>query len=298
MSEPGHGCLGGKRVVVTGASRGIGRAAAVAYAANGADVVVNGRDAETLATTRDLVLAHGVRCEVVVGSVADYAVCEELIGRCVDAYGGIDHLLNNAGITRDRTLMKMSEEEFDDVIAVNLRGTWACGKLAATAMRQGGGGGTIVNVVSNTAFQGGVGQTNYGASKAAVAGMTRTWTRELARYDIRVNAIWPIALTDMTAGLAERLIAEGRENGGPDATAADFGLGDPEQVAKIAVFLADDRSREINGQIITFNGMKLALWSHPREVAVLNRPSWELDEIAEAFDGPLAGELQELYEAF
>jgi NAD(P)-dependent dehydrogenase (short-subunit alcohol dehydrogenase family) len=194
--------LAGKRIAVTGASRGLGRAFAVACAGAGADVVVNGRDSDSLADTSALVLAAGVRCEAVVGDVAEEAVCTAIVTRCVEAFGGIDCLVNNAGITRDRTLGKMSAEEFDNVIAVNLRGTWACAKAAALAMRERGG--SIVNVVSNTAFSGAIGQTNYAASKAGVAGMTRTWARELSRYEIRVNAIWPIAATDMTAHPAYR----------------------------------------------------------------------------------------------
>lgn len=273
--------LEGKRVVVTGASRGLGRAVAVACAEQGARVVINGRDEATLQETAALV---GGGCEVVPGSVADFAVCEALIGRAVDAFGGLDALVNNAGITRDRTLMKMTPEEFREVIDVNLFGTFACGKLAATAMRETGG--AIVNVVSNTAFSGAIGQSNYGASKAGVAGLTRTWTRELTRYGIRVNAIWPIAQTDMTNGLIERMATDGQ-------SAADLGFGPPEEVAKIVVFLLTDTA--VNGQIVTFNGRRLALWNHPSEVELVERDEWSIEDIAARFDGLT---MQPLYDAF
>jgi len=285
--------LDGKRVVVTGASRGLGRAFAVACAKNGADVVINGRKAGVLEETRQAVEAQGARCVAVPGSVAEMDVCEQIIQGAVEGLGGLDCLVNNAGITRDRTLGRMTEEEFDDVVAVNLRGTWACGKLAAQAMRDAGTGGSIVNVVSNTAFSGAIGQTNYGASKAGVAGMSRTWTRELARYHIRVNMIWPIAETDMTAGLIGTM-----QESTSTADPWSLGFGPPEAVADVVVFLAGDASKSVNGQVITFNGRRLALWSHPREVVTIHRDAWSADAIAAAFAGPLGRELQALYDAF
>ena len=289
----GGGPLEGKRVVITGASRGLGRGVAEACAEAGADLVLSARDAETLAATATRVGELGARCETVSGSVADLAVCEELVGRCVDAFGGVDCLFNNAGVTRDRSLGKMTEEEFDEVIAVNLRGAWGCGKLAAAAMRESGGG-SIVNVVSATAFSGQVGQTNYGAAKGGVAAMTRTWTRELARYGIRVNAIWPIAETDMTRGLIESMLAT--EGAPPDARALGFGT--PAAIAPLVVYLASDAAAKVNGQIITFNGSKLALWSHPAEVASVHRDDWTAAELADAFaSGPVA-RLQTLYDPF
>jgi NAD(P)-dependent dehydrogenase (short-subunit alcohol dehydrogenase family) len=288
--------LAGKRVAVTGASRGLGRAFAERCAAHGADLVLNGRDEDALAETRDLVARYGRGCEIVSGSVTDAAVCEAVVRRCVDVFGGIDCLVNNAGITRDRTLAKMTADEFDEVIAVNLRGTWACTKAAAAAMRETGG--SIVGVVSNTAFSGAVGQTNYGASKAGVAGMLRTWTRELARYRIRVNAIWPIAETGMTRGLIDSLTRARADAGSPVAAAADLGFGRPEDVASVVVFLAGDASDGVTGQVITFNGRKLALWSHPREVAIRERGAWTPAELAAEFAGPLSAQLQPLYDAF
>jgi 3-oxoacyl-[acyl-carrier protein] reductase len=290
------GSLEGKKVAVTGASRGLGRAFAAACAAHGADVVINGRDEAVLAETRAIVEGHGVRCEVVPGSVAEDAVAAAIIDRCREAFGGIDCLVNNAGITRDRTLGKMSREEFDEVIAVNLAGTFACSRAAALAMRETGG--SIVNVVSNTAFSGAIGQTNYGASKAGVAGMTRTWTRELDRYGIRVNAIWPIAETDMTRPLIERFKQARAEAGDPVGDPSELGFGQPEEVAAIVVFLAGDASRNVKGQVVTFNGRKLALWSHPSEVVKRERETWTPADIAAEFEGPLRNQLQPLYDAF
>ncbi len=287
--------LAGKRVVVTGASRGLGRAIAVACAREGADLVVNGRDRNVLAETVRLVEAKGARVEAVPGSVADESTCESIIRRCVDTFGAVDCLVNNAGITRDRTLVKMTSSEFDEVIAVNLRGTWACTKAAAAVMRETGG--SIVNVVSNSAFQGTVGQTNYVAAKAGIAGMTRTWTNELGRYGIRVNAVWPLALTDMTQGLVDHLQRKAKEEGSPLPTAESIGLGEPERVAEIFVFLASDHALGITGQIITFNGKKIALWTHPREVNVVERDAWTLESIVRDFKSTVGSPLQKLYTA-
>jgi NAD(P)-dependent dehydrogenase (short-subunit alcohol dehydrogenase family) len=287
--------LAGKRVVVTGASRGLGRAFAVAMAEQGASVVINGTQADRLAETADRIAATGNPCEQVLGSVAEVEVCRAIVARCVDTFGGIDVLVNNAGIVRDRTLLKMTPEEFDDVIAVNLRGTWACSQAAAEAMRDTGG--TIINVVSNSGLTGAIGQTNYAAAKAGVVGMTLSWTRELARYGIRVNAVWPVAVTDMTQVVIDHARRRAEEAGRTVPTPEQIGLGDPDEVANVVVFLASDHAADVNGQVVTFNGRKMALWTHPREVNVEVRDHWTLDDVVELFPTTVGAELQPLYDA-
>jgi NAD(P)-dependent dehydrogenase (short-subunit alcohol dehydrogenase family) len=292
---PMQGLLDGKRVVVTGASRGLGRSFATAMAAQGASLVINGTQPDRLAETAALVAALGGPCEQVLGSVAEVDVCQAIVARAVEAYGGVDVLVNNAGIVRDRTLLKMTPEEFDDVIAVNLRGTWACGRAAADAMREGGG--TIINVVSNSGLTGAIGQTNYAAAKAGVVGMTLSWTRELARYGIRVNAVWPVAVTDMTQVVIDNVERRAREAGREVPTPQDMGLGDPDEVANVVVYLASDKASAVNGQIVTFNGRKMALWALPREVNVEVRDGWTLDDVVEQFPLTVGAELQPLYDA-
>jgi 3-oxoacyl-[acyl-carrier protein] reductase len=230
-----------------------------------------------------------------VGSIADEAIAQRAIERCVEQFGGIDLLVNNAGINRDRTLLKMSGEEFDQVIAVNLRGSWAAAKHAATAMQNGGG--HIVNVTSNSGLTGSVGQTNYSAAKAGVVGMTFTWAQELARYKIRCNAIWPLALTDMTRPVYERRCKEAEDAGRPRPAPEDAGFGAPERVAQLVVFLASDAAAEVNGQVIGFNGRKLALWSHPREINVERRAGWTAEDLARDFRTTAGRALEELYRA-
>src|SRR4051794_19926800 len=277
------GALEGRRIVVTGASRGLGRGFALALAGAGARLVVNGTNADLVTELTMAITAAGGRAVAVVGSVADDALAEELVYTCVDAYGGVDAVVNNAGIVRDRTLMNMSPEEFDDVIAVNLRGTWSVSRHAARAMKESGG--LLLQIVSNSAFVGSMGQTNYAASKAGVMGMLYAWDVELQRYGIRTNALWPIAQTDMTevvfTNAAKRAEAERR----PLPTPAELGFGTPESVAPVVVYLCSDRAAHLRSQLLTFNGSKLALWSHPHERVLDRREGWTVDELAVALEG-------------
>jgi NAD(P)-dependent dehydrogenase (short-subunit alcohol dehydrogenase family) len=284
--------LRGKAVVVTGATGGLGRAAAVAIADAGGEVVVNGRGAERLDQLVEEITQAGGRAVAFAGSIAEEAVAVSLVSSCVEAFGRIDCLINNAGVVRDRTTLRMTAEEFDDVMATNLRGVWLCGREAARAMRESGG--LIVNVLSHAAFFSAVGQSNYAASKAGVAALTRAWAYELARYGIRANALCPVVLTEMTGGIVERAGEQATQEGKPAPTAAALGLGDAAEVAKVLVYLASDCAADLNAQILTFNGGRLAMWTHPRETEVRERESWTVAQIAEAFNDPGAIVQQEL----
>lgn len=284
------GMLDGKRIAITGASRGLGRAFALALAEHGADVVVNGTNPELVERVRSDCAAHGVRAEAVVGSVADDSIAERIVATAVDGLGGIDAVVNNAGIVRDRTLLKMSPEEFDEVIAVNLRGTWSVSRHAAAAMKDQGGG-LLLQVVSNSAFVGSVGQTNYAASKAGVMGMLYAWDVELARHDIRVNALWPVARTDMTQVVLDNVAARAATAGTEPPSAAEIGFGEPHEVAPVVVHLCSDRAAQLRSQLVTFNGHKLAVWQHPRETRIRRQDAWTLDELDAALrdaDEPVA----------
>jgi 3-oxoacyl-[acyl-carrier protein] reductase len=287
--------LEGKRAVVTGASRGLGRAFAMALASEGARVVINGTNAAKLAETQALIDAAGGVAVSELGSVADHDSAHAIVERCVNEFGGIDVLLNNAGLVHDRTLMRMTPQEFDDVIAVNLRGTWSCSQAAAKAMKESGG--HIINIISGSAFTGPIGQTNYAAAKAGVASMTRCWSYELERYGIRCNAMWPLALTDMTGVIVERNVALAEKEGREPPSPADLGLGQPADVAKMIVFMASDAAASMNGQIVSFNGRKAALWTHPREVNIEERDTWELQELIDDFFETAGRELQPIYKA-
>ena len=246
--------LKGKRIVITGSSRSLGRHFALACAAEGASLIVNGTNEEALAAVAREVADLGVAVHAVVGSVAETEVCNALVGTCVDKFGGIDVMVNNAGIVRDRTLMKMSDEDFDEVIAVNLRGPFLCTRSAAVAMKAQGSG-HIIQITSASGLVGNFGQTNYAAAKAGLMGMMYTAAKELGRYNIRCNAMWPVARTDMTQPLIDH----------SDATALELGFGEPEDVAMGLVWLASDAAERFNSQCLTFNGLKTALWRSPSE---------------------------------
>jgi 3-oxoacyl-[acyl-carrier protein] reductase len=270
--------------VVTGSTRGLGRAFAEALAADGARVVVNGTNGDLVDEVVAGITATGGEAVGCPGSVADDAIAERLIATAVDQFGGIDAVVNNAGIVRDRTLLNMTPEEFDEVIAVNLRGTWSVSRHAARVMRDQGNG-HLLQVISGSAFVGSVGQTNYAASKAGVMGMLYAWDLELRRFGIRTNALWPVAETDMTQvvfdGVRERAEAKGTAAPSP----RDMGFGNPAEIARVVVYLSSERADHLRSQLVTFNGSKLGLWQHPRETWVRRQDSWTDDELAAALEG-------------
>ena len=195
-------------------------------------------------------------------------------------------LVTNAGQLRDRMLWKMSDEEFDAVVNVHLRGTLTCVRAAVQQLREQGDGGRIIAVGSPAGQRGNVGQTNYSAAKAAIVGMVRTWAMECERAGITVNAVIPVAATAMTATIpafaphVQALLDEGTPL--PSWLRAAEGFGVPEDAAGLVVFLASAASSGITGQAIGIGGDKLSLWSHPDEIATAYRSGgWSADDIAE-----------------
>lgn len=270
--------LDGKRIVVTGSSRGLGRAFARACADQGARVVINGTDSQALAEAESDIRGNGGTVVSVAGSVADESVCQSLVQTCIAEYGGIDVMVNNAGIVRDRTLMKMSVEDFDAVVAVNLRGAFACTKHAALGMREHGG--HIIQIISASGLVGGFGQGNYAAAKAGMMGLLRTAVLEFGRHGIRCNALWPIAETDMTQVVFARARQTASDQGTNAPEPVDMGFGKPAEVAEGIVWLASDAAAHLNGQCVTFNGRKTALWSHPTEQMVtFHTEPWRAEEL-------------------
>lgn len=239
----------GKTAIVTGASRGIGRAVALALAEEGANVVINYAGNEGAASeTAALCQEHGVQTLVVRGDVASSEDCTRLVEEAVKTFGTVDILVNNAGITRDNVLMRMSDEEFDQVIATNLRGTYLMMKAVSRTMMKKRYG-RIVNMASVVGLMGNAGQVNYAASKAGVIGMTKSFAREIAARGITSNAVAPgFIATDMTANLPEAA-ASAISASIPKGT-----LGSPEDVANAVKFLASDQSGYITGQVICVDG--------------------------------------------
>jgi 3-oxoacyl-[acyl-carrier protein] reductase len=238
-----------KHALVTGGSRGIGRAICLRLAADGIDVAVNcvaGVDEaeKTAAACRE----RGVEAIVVKGDVSDAEQAKRIVSDTVEAWGSIDILVNNAGIVRDDIAIRMSEEDFDAVIATNLRGSFLCMREAGKYMlRQRSG--RIVSISSIVGLNGNAGQINYAASKAGVIGMTKTLALELGKRGITVNAVAPgFIKTDMTACLPEKVVTK------MNSDIPLKRLGDPEDVAAAVAFLVSDDASYITGQVVSVNG--------------------------------------------
>jgi 3-oxoacyl-[acyl-carrier protein] reductase len=241
--------LSGKVALITGSARGIGRAVAERFCAEGATIVVNdvGSDAgarETLASLE----ASGGRGTGEMFDVSDASQVDAAVKNIVDAHGRIDILVNNAGITRDNLLLRMSEEEFDAVLRVNLKGTYLLTKAVTRHMMKQRIG-RVVNISSVVGMMGNAGQSNYAAAKAGIIGFTKATARELAARNITVNAIAPgFIRTAMTAALPEAV---------QKGFMAQIPLGrfaEPQEVAELALFLASDAAAYITGQVIGING--------------------------------------------
>jgi NAD(P)-dependent dehydrogenase (short-subunit alcohol dehydrogenase family) len=277
--------LSGRVAIVTGGGRGLGRAYVEALAAAGAAVVVNDADADAAREVAEKVSATGGAAVPAPGAVGPTAVADDLVRLAVDEYGRLDVLVANAGILRDRILWRMSDEEFDEVVEVHLRGTFTCVRAGVRRMREQGGGGRIIAVGSPAGQRGNMGQTNYSAAKAAIVGMVRTWSLECARDRITVNAVIPVAATAMTAAIpAFEPYVRAWRGVLPRWLRAGEGFGLPEDAAGLVVFLAAAESGDVTGRAIGVGGDRLALWSHPEEVALAYRDGgWAADAVAEAW---------------
>ncbi len=287
--------LSGKVALVTGAGRGLGRAYAEALAAAGAAVVVNDVNAEAAAQVARAITGDGGRAIDVAVPVGSAEAADRLVTTAVEEFGRLDVLVTNAGILRDRVLWKMSDDDFDTVIEVHLRGTFTCARAAAVQMREQGTGGRLILVSSPAGQRGNFGQTNYAAAKAGIVAMARTWAMELAKAGVTVNAVVPVAATEMTKTIpAFAPIIEEAERTGrpfPDWLRKDEGMGTVEDVASLIVFLASDASADVTGQAIGIGGDRLALWSHPAEKAVAFADGgWTADAIAAAWKSGVGAE--------
>jgi len=241
--------LEGKKALVTGASRGIGRAIAIALAEAGADVAINYSGSEAAANeTADAVKALGRQAFIIQANVGIAAQFEDMVKQVVEQFGAIDILVNNAGITRDNLIMRMKEEEFDDVIETNLKGVFN-GIKAVTRPMMKQRSGKIINISSVVGVLGNPGQANYVAAKAGVIGLTKASARELAARNITVNCIAPgFISTDMTDKLSEDM----KQSLLGQIPLAKLGNG--EDIANAVRFLASDAASYMTGQTIHVDG--------------------------------------------
>lgn len=288
--------LDGRVAVVTGAGRGIGRSVALLLAARGAAVVVNdlgtaldgsGSDAGPAQQVADEITAAGGTALPSTADVADHRAAGELIRQAVTGFGRLDAVVNAAGILRDRMVFNMTEQEWDDVIRVHLKGTFSTIKHAAAhwrSLKDTAGHHRIINFTSVSGLHGAPGQPNYAAAKMGIVGLTYSSANALARYGVTVNAVSPGAATRMT----ESVPADRRRVRGGQAAGRS-----PDNVAPIVAYLASEQSGWINGRILHAAGYEVALYSNPEPVArLIGTGPWDAGALAAAVErsfGPLLG---------
>ncbi|MEV1131829.1 SDR family NAD(P)-dependent oxidoreductase [Agromyces sp. NPDC049794] len=288
--------LTGRVAVVTGSGRGLGRAYAVALGRAGAAVVVNDVDADSAEETAELVRAAGGRAAVVVAPVGPAETADRLVATAVSEFGRLDAMIANAGVLRDRVMWKATDEDFDVVVATHLRGSFTCGRAAANHFRESGEGGRIILIGSPAGQFGSFGQTAYAACKAGLVAMARTWSLELARAGVTVNAVIPTAMTEMTGTMpiyqeVYQRFLEGEPL--PPVVRREHALGSPEDVAPLIVWLASDASSGITGQAIGLGGDRLTLYSHPAVLETRDADGgWTPDGIRQVWESELSARAQ------
>ena len=291
-----------KVAVITGAGGGIGRAVALALAGEGAKVVVNDLGGAVDGTGESTTPADKVVEEIQrtwgsavanYDSVATMEGGERIILAAVDNFDKIDILVTVAGILRDRMVFNMTEEEWDAVIDVHLKGTFTCVKYASILMRQQRSG-RIITFSSESGLMGNSGQANYGAAKSGIAGLTKVVSRDLGKYGVTANSIVPRAATRMTLTEEVRKSLEIKKARGIEDEEGLEGLMDyqPEDVAPFVVFLASDAAANVNGQTFFVYGNTISLLSQPRPIKTIQKNGrWSLDELTELVPSTLAAEL-------
>lgn len=248
MSEKMKVDLAGQTAIVTGASRGLGKAMAIALAGNGAHVTCVARNEDKLKETVAEIEAAGGKAEYAICNVSDRESVDKVVDDVVEKYDKLDILVNNAGITRDTLLPRMSDDEWDDVIATNLRSAFLMSRAASRYMMRARYG-RIINITSVSGLIGNPGQTNYSASKAGLIGLTRSLSRELAGRKLTINAVAPGFIeSDMTAALGDMVKEEAKKR----IPAKRLGTG--EEVAAAVLFLASPDAGYITGQVLTVDG--------------------------------------------
>jgi 3-oxoacyl-[acyl-carrier protein] reductase len=294
--------LSGKVAIVTGSGRGLGLAYARELARQGAAVIVNDVDAEVAAEAVRTIESDGGRAAAVVAPVGSSEVARQLVQAAVEAFGRLDILVTNAGILRDKSLLKMTDDDFDLVINVHLRGTFTCAREAFAHFKENGIAGRIITIGSPTGQRGNFGQTNYAAAKAGIVGMVRTWALEMKKAGVTANAVIPVAATAMTKTVPyfqKAVEADERGEAMPAFFRHDLGFGTAGDVAGLVAFLASDAAAGITGQAIGAGGDRLQLWTHPEPIATEYREGgWKYQDLVENFESLFGNKLQTVGEEF
>lgn len=277
-------CLENKVAVVTGSGQGLGLAYAKELARRGAAVVINDINAETADKAVATIEEVGGRAVAVVAPVGPTATAKKLVAAAVENFGRLDIMVTNAGVLRDTVLWKMSDEAFDQVIDVHLRGTFTCAREAVLRFREQGDGGRVICIGSPSGQRGNFGQTNYSGAKAGIVGMVRTWAMELKRAGITANAVAPVAVTAMTetVPIFQRHLEVAKRTGTiPALLRRDIGMGTADDAAGIVAFLASDDAADITGQAFSIGGDRVALWTHPELTGITyHENGWTSEDLA------------------
>ena len=279
--------LVGKVAIVTGSGRGLGLSYAQELARQGASVIINDVDMATVEAAVSAITESGGKAAGVVAAVGSTEAAKALVAGAIENFGRLDILVTNAGVLRDKSLLKMTDEDFDLVINVHLRGTFTCVREAYGYFKENQVAGRIIAIGSPTGQRGNFGQTNYAAAKAGIVGMVRTWALEMKRAGVTANVVIPVAATEMTKTVpffSAAVQADERGEAMPDFFRKELGFGTADDVAGLIAFLASDAAADVNGQAIGVGGDRIQIWSHPEAVNTeFHAGGWDYETLTSEF---------------